>query len=241
MAKIDVKCLRARHRQKCSAHHGKRNGGMCRQEVNGQVGVEGNKNVRMVENVHRAGNTQCNEPRCRKRPENRGDFARAKALNGEKPHQDEQRQRNHGLVEAGRNDLQALNRRKHGNCRGNQRIAVEQRGTDDAQAQHQRLVARCHRFACQRHDGEGSTLALVVCAKDKTDILHCNDQCQRPEDDRKDADHFHFRGRAVMRYRSQRFAKRIERAGADIAVNDSNGPERKSKNTPVVRSMVTGI
>ena len=80
----------------------------------------------------------------------------------------------------------------------------------------------------QRHQRQRAALAVVVGAQQDHDVFERDDDDQRPEDQRQDAEHRLARRRAAGADRGQhRLAKRVERAGADVAVDDADAAERQ--------------
>ncbi|MCY1309676.1 hypothetical protein D9M70_597940 [compost metagenome] len=84
------------------------------------------------------------------------------------------------------------------------------------------------RFHQQRQQRERAALPLIVGAQQKQHIFDRDDDRQRPDHQRDQADDLDI-GHAVARDRAQRFAKGIERAGADIAIDDPDGAEAEDE------------
>ena len=78
----------------------------------------------------------------------------------------------------------------------------------------------------QRHEREGAALAVVVGPQDDDHVLDRDDDDQRPQD-QGDHPHHHLAGeggRARMPGGGGKaFLERVERAGADVAVNHPDG------------------
>ena len=79
--------------------------------------------------------------------------------------------------------------------------------------------------AQERHQREDSALAIVVGAHDHRDIFNGRDDHQRPNDKRQYAQG--LLGRDGAAGPIDRRLDRVEWAGADVAVNDAQGPERQ--------------
>jgi hypothetical protein len=80
----------------------------------------------------------------------------------------------------------------------------------------------------QRHQRQRAALAIVVGAQEDDDVFQRHHHDQRPQDQRQHAEHSFRRrsGRAPAR-RHHRFAQRVERAGAYVAVDDADAAEHQ--------------
>ncbi len=78
----------------------------------------------------------------------------------------------------------------------------------------------------QRHQRERAALAVVVGAQQDDDVFQRDDDDQRPEDQRQHAEH-RARASACRRRRPRRPPPRegVERAGADVAIDDADAAE----------------
>ena len=131
-------------------------------------------------------------------------------------------------------DLQALDGAEHADRGCNHAVAVEQRSAEDAERnQHGRRLAR-RRFSRrghQRGEREDAAFALVVGAHHDDDVLDGNDDEQRVEHHGQDAED--VLRRHVNRVRAiETLADGVERACADVSVNNAEGGERERSETP---------
>ena len=110
-------------------------------------------------------------------------------------------------------------------------IAEEERGAGDAEPEQQGHAAAGHALA-QRHQGEDAALAVVVGAQQHNHVLQRHDQRERPEDEREHPDHRLARDGAAALSGGHRLAEGIERARADVAIDDTDGAERKRPEVP---------
>ena len=78
----------------------------------------------------------------------------------------------------------------------------------------------------QRRERERSAFAAVVRAKHEADIFAGHHDHQRPEDQRDGAHHRYRHGHRAAR-RQHRLADRVERARADVAVDDAERAQRQ--------------
>ena len=149
-------------------------------------------------------------------------------LHHEQPDQDDDGQRHHGRRQRRRVDLEAFDRAQHRDRRRDGAVAVEQGGAD--QSDDQKLGAPGSRLGVagrqqrqQRHD---AAFAAVVGAQDQQRVFERNDQDQRPQDQRHHAEDRLRRERPAMGGGLGRFLQRIERAGADVAIDDAERADR---------------
>ena len=145
-------------------------------------------------------------------------------------------------VKPGVATLEPLDRAEHRDGRRDHAVAVEQRGAEDAQ-QHQRASARAPAWLArrqQRGQREDAALAVVVGAHDEREVLDRDDQHQRPEDERQDAEHVRLGRRDRVRS-EEALAHRVERAGADVAVDDAERAEGQRQRGGVDRRRDTRV
>ncbi len=146
-----------------------------------------------------------------------------------RPDQNDERRRNHKIRCAGA-ELQSLDRRENRNRRRDHAVAVKKSRADDAEQDDERkFYALSHSFVAfdQRQERQDAALTVIVCTKNESDVLHGNEDHQRPEGERHDPQYFGC-GRRVAG-RVQRRGERIERTGADIAEHDAERRERQKR------------
>ncbi len=152
--------------------------------------------------------------------------AGAEALDGEQDREDDERDRHDIGVEGGRHHLQAFDRREHRDRRRDDRVAEEQRRPAYADDEDRAAGARIG-AAGKRHQRQRAALALVVGAQNEDHVFDGDDDRQRPDDQRQHAQNFHAHGRPAAGGGVQRLAKRIDRAGADVAIDDAERAEHQ--------------
>ena len=183
----------------------------------------------IVGDVPAAGERKGDEPQRHDRPEEGRDLAGAAALDHEQPDEDGERDR-HDVVGEGRGrDLDALDGGEHRDRRRDHRVAVEQAGPDGAQQQHLASAAGAvaERALGERDEGQRAALAVVVGAQQDDDVFDRHDEDQRPQDQRQDAEDDLARHRPAGGRGRDQFLERIERARADVAVDDADRAERQ--------------
>ena len=163
------------------------------------------------------------------RPEQRRHLRRAPRLEREEHDQDRDGQRHHIGVQCRRRDVDAFDGREDRQRRRNHGVAIKQGGADDAKERHD---APCpadtaDRARGERHQRERAAFAVVVGAQENEHVFERDDDDQRPQDERQDTEHRGAREVAIAAGGSghHRFAHRIERARADVAVDDTDAAE----------------
>ncbi len=121
-------------------------------------------------------------------------------------------------------ELQTLNRGENGNCRRDHGIAKKHRGPDHAEAKDSDCTAaECSRR--ERGKRERSTLPVVVGAQEDQHVFERDDDNQRPQDERENAQNEAARDLPVLRGCDYGLAECVERARADIAIHNANAAE----------------
>jgi hypothetical protein len=143
-------------------------------EADAVDGADRGEDARLVREVNEAADRHRDEPHGGDRAEPRGDRRGAPALHAEERDQDREAERDHVGLEGGRRELQALDRREHGDRRRDDRVAVEQGGAGHSQQRHREHVVT-HRALQERHQRERAALAVVVGAHDQEDVLQRDD------------------------------------------------------------------
>ena len=187
-----------------------------------------------------AAESKGDEPDERDRTEESGNPRRAVRLHREETEQDQHGQRHDIVLKRRRGDLQAFDRRQHRDRRRDQRVAVEECGADDAEQDDGEALA-ADRAIGERHQRERAAFAVIVGAEQDQHVFDGDDQDQRPDDERQDAeDHRLERSLAASRRRMHGFAQRIERARADVAIDDADAAERQPPKIPARRCFRAG-
>ena len=165
---------------------------------------------------------------------------RAVALDEKQDDEDDDRQRDHDAPHLGRIDLQPLDRAQDRNRRRDRAVAVEQGGADEADHDHGRapFVALGAARADQREQRQNAAFAVVVGAHDEDRVFDRDDDDQRPEDQRHDAEHRFRRNLSVGTGGLRGDVERIERARADVAEDDAHARERRRR--PRARAPLPG-
>ena len=134
--------------------------------------------------------------------------------------------------------FEPFDRAEHGDRRRDHAVAVEQRRAEHAEQHQHRAAAPAPsgRGGHQRGQREDAAFALVVGAHHDRDVLDRDDEQQRVDDERQHAEHVLVRRRHRVRA-EEALAHRVERAGADVAVDDAEGGEDDCRATPVVRTV----
>jgi hypothetical protein len=167
------------------------------------------------------------EPDTHHRPEESSDPRGTARLNRKQHQQNEDGERHHIGIEGRGDELDAFDRRQHRQRRRDHGVAVKQRAADDPE-QHDRASAFANCALRQRHQRQRSAFAVVVGPQQDDDIFQRHHDDQRPQDQGEDAEHGLRGCPAFASARGHhRFAQRVERAGADVAIDDTDAPEHQ--------------
>ena len=160
------------------------------------------------------------------RPEDVADERRSLALNQEQANQDRDADRNDDRRELGCVELEAFHGAEHRDGRRDDAVAIEQRGSDQPDDQQRGAPAPGRRTPDieKRQQRDDAALAAVVGAHDQDGVFERDDHDQRPEDHRHDAHDGFGRDRSGG---ICGLLEPIERAGADVAVDDAERRESR--------------
>jgi hypothetical protein len=151
--------------------------------------------------------------------------------------QDEDGQRNHKALESRRYHLKSFNRRQYRQRWRDHRIAIKQRGADHAE-QDDGEAFSSERAMRESHQGKRSAFAVIIGAEQDDHVFHRDDEEQRPDDEREDAEDRLPSGRCIVASRRQyRLAKGIKRARADVAIDDADRAEHERQELPTRRGL----
>ena len=191
------------------------------------------------------GNRNRHEPDRRDRPEQGRDLRRTPRLEGKEHDQDHHGDRHHVSVQCRSGDVHALDRGKNRQRRRNDGVAVEQRGADDAEQRDEAggPARAAKRARGERHEGKRTALAVVVRAQQDHDVLQGDDDEQRPQNQRQHPEH---RGAGKLAgfgrgSGDDRFAERVERARADVAVDDADAADGEPQQPGAGASLRAGL
>jgi hypothetical protein len=190
------------------------------QRAGGIGRAQRDKNGRMM---HERGNAQPgngDEPDQHHGPEGAADLAGAERLHREQCDEDRDRHRQNERVQMRRGDLQAFDRREDGDRRGDGAVAVKQSRACQADGDDEGAVLTLD--AEQSHQGKDAAFAVIIDAHRHGDIFERRDDDQRPDDERKNAQH---RMLARLAGHVEHGLQCVERARADIAEDDAKRGE----------------
>ncbi len=190
------------------------------QEADGIIGIEGRQDAVVVGDVRDAGNRHDDEPERGDRSEEPGHGTGAVRLDDEQQDEDARRDRHDVGRQVGCDQLHAFDRRQNRQRRCNHRIAQEQRRARETEHKQHCGVPVC-RLHQQSKQGERTAFAFVIGTQQQQDVFDRDDDRQRPKHQRDKADDLET-GETIVGDRLQRFAECVERAGADIPVDDAH-------------------
>jgi hypothetical protein len=173
------------------------------------------------------------EPQDHHRPEHSRDPLGAPLLDEEQHDEDGDRHGDHPRLEGVRGDLETLDRAQHRDRRRDQAITVEQRRPEHSEGDDHPLRSRRepqprHQ---QRGQGEDAALTVIVGAHHEHQVLDRDDDDEGPEHNRRHAVGI---GAADLELGVlERFPERVQRARADVAVDDPQSAEREGEQAAV--------
>jgi len=202
-----------------------------RQELHAVERVEGADDIGLADDAGDAERGQHREPDAHDRAEQAADAVGAVRLDHEQRDQDDDGAGHDEGLQLGRHHLQALDGAEHRDRRRDQAVAVEEGDADDGEADHQCLRP----LALGQAEGEGgeredAAFATVVGARDQQDVFDRDDDDEGPEHEREHAEHGVVDARQTGGG-GDRFAQRVDRAGAYVAIDDA---QRADDQRPLV-------
>ncbi len=188
--------------------------------------VEGKQNFRIVDDVGKAHGRDNDEPQSGHRREKLGDAGGSSKLDSEKRGQDRERDRHDITIENGIYHLQAFDGRQHRNGRRDHGIAEEKCRPDDSEQQRE-AAATSSAHVRPAYERQDSALALVVGPHQQKHVFEgdetMSDQISSDTTPRRRC----AESRSPCEMWAERFAKRVERARADVAEDDANASEHQ--------------
>ena len=226
MAEIGIERFAARHCQEHESERHQSDPAMIGQKPDGVDRVGRREDMRIIEQMSEASHRKRKEPDQHHRPEQRRDPRGSTRLHGEQTDQDHHRQRQHGVLERGSNELQPFDCRQHGNCRCDHRVAIEHRRPDHPERKDD-CGSTAEHASGKRRQRERAALAIVVGPQQDQDVLNRYDDRQSPQDQRQHAEDDVARDRTIPDRRLDRHVKRVERTRSDVTVDNPDAAERQ--------------
>ena len=231
MAHVGVERLAAGHRQERAADHRERQRSRVREVSERRQRTERREDRGRAHDADDADDADDHEPHQHDRAEDMPDPGGAVALDQEQQDENRDGQRHHDALELRRMDLQPLDGAEHRNRRRDGAVAVEQGGAEEAD-HHHRGAAATLLGASRTDQGEqrqDAAFAVVVGAHDQDSVFDRDDDDQRPEDQRDDADHGFRRDLSGLACCLGGDAERVERARADVAEHHAHAGEHRGR------------
>jgi hypothetical protein len=234
MAHVRVERLDARDRQHDGAERDERDGRVARDEARGVHRVDRDQHAGPAQHLAPAEHREDDEPQRHHRPEHRTELAGAAALHGEQDHEDDDADGHDERMKRGHDDAEALHRAEHGNRRRDHAVAVEHRRPEDAEAEQPppQPILLLDAARHERRQREDAAFAAVVGPHDQRDVLERHHDDQRPQERRQDAEDVR-RGYRQAELPGEGRAQRVERARADVAVDDADRADDEWQHLPV--------
>ena len=237
MSHIGVERLGAGHRQhdRAEGEEGKRR--VIHEKPDRVLRVDRGEHAGLACDAQRAQDRDHDKPQAHHGTEQRTDAAGAVTLDREQRDENGDRRRHDERVQSRCHDLEPFNRGQHRNRRRDHAVTVEHRRAEDAEPDQPpappRLPFQSPRD--KRSQRQHAALAVVVGAQHQRHVFERYDDDERPEDHRQHAQHVNRGQRQRMRP-VECFAQRIERTGADVAVDDADGADHQ-RGHPVLGGM----
>ena len=197
--------------------------------------------ARLAQHLGQAQGADRGEPEQHHRAEQLAELRGALGLDQEQPREQHARHRNHEVRELGVEHLQALDRAEHRDRRRERPVPVQQSGADQDENRDATGLPRRGALEGARQQGqqrEDPALTVVVGPHDDGEVLDRDDQRQRPEDQRRDAQS--RVDRLVDPLGGQRLPHRVQRRRADVAEDHPRGPHDQRGGGPL-RGMPSGV
>ena len=191
-------------------------------------GIERREHRRHLHDRNRAEHRKRAEPDHHAGPEELAHRAAATVLDRKQTDQDSDGDGHDPFVQRGRSDRDTFDRRKHGNRRCQQRVAVEERRSEYSRCRNRPCEARAvaRRARSEREKGKDAALAAVVETQHHGHVLERHDQHQRPEHQRQHRQDVGLVQRQAVRA-AEGFLERVQRTCADVSVDHAQREKGK--------------
>jgi hypothetical protein len=140
---------------------------------------------------------------------------------------------NHPALGRGGGHGEAFDGRKDGDGGGDDAVAVKQRRPEEGHQRNSIAFAAAPGLLVsgnKRKQGEDAALPVVVCAHDEGEVLHRDDQRQRPHHQREHPKDVGLGGLDAV-FGEEAFSQRVERAGPNVAEDNAQGTQCKRGTT----------
>ena len=223
MPQVGIQRLGTGHAQHHRAQNDEGGARVLPHETHRVMRADGPQNFRMGDDLRDTQQRQHRKPDQRDRSKKFTDASRAMLLHRKQRKQNQQRDRDHTLFKGGRNDFQSFDCRQHRDGRCDHTIAIKQRGAKNPENQQPapELGFVLDGHGGQRQHGDQPAFAVVVGAQHQCHVLDGDDDCQRPDKHRQNA--VDVVGREGDVPRAENFLQRVQDAGSDVAVDDTDG------------------
>ena len=236
MSHVRVERFAARDDQEHGAKHREPGKSVDEEEADRVPRIEGAQHGRRTHDPDDAQNAIVTNQTTMIGTEQPPDAVRAVLLNQKEPDQNHDRHRHDIGLKQGRRHFQPFDRTEHRDGRRDHAVAIEQRGSEDAERNQQRppdgqpcrTAGRTGSGRYERGQREHAPLALVVGAHHDHDVLDRDDEQERVDDEREHAEHVVVRRRNGVRA-EEALAHGVQRTRPDVAVDDAERGEGQGK------------
>ena len=186
---VGIQRLAAGHGEEDRREHDESGPAVVREELHRVQRIDREHDIGLGDDPAHAEQRKRDEPDERDRTEHPAHRAGAASLHEEQRGQDEHRPGQHEVLQPRRRDGETFHRAEHGDRGSDEAVAEEQRGAEHADGAHRcphaPVAAGARQQGTQR---EHAAFAAIVGAQHDGDVLDRDDQDQRPEDQRQQAD-----------------------------------------------------
>ena len=203
------------------------------EKLDSPSGRKSGEDLRLLDDLSEAEEGERRKPDEHHRSKQPPHVASAPRLDREQPHQDQAGDRNDEFLQGRAGDREPLHRRQHRDRRSDHAVAIEERCADDRQERHPRNAADpaggvAESLRHQRQQRQNPPFAAMVGPHHKDDVLHRDDEEERPEHERQYAEQVGAVDHAAIGCGDmETLLERVEGTGADVTVYHAEREERQ--------------
>src|SRR4029078_10028616 len=171
------------------------------------------------------------EPHDHDRPEDPPYSRRTVTLEDEQHDENDDRDDPDHVIQRRGSNLQSFHRAQHGDGWGDHSIAIQQGGSEQSERNKYPPAVAFLPRPDQRQKRENPALAAGVGLHDAHDVLEGDDEIEGPEDERENAEDVVV-GEGNAMGPGETLLERVQRTGADVAVDDPKSGERERGKRP---------
>ncbi len=198
-----------------------------REKADGVPRIDSRQNARVANDPGQSKDPDNCEPEHHDRPKGAADLGGPEPLNGKEDNQNPDGDGHHERLERAGDDIDPFERAQHRNSRRDDAVAIEQGRAQKAHCSQDLAPALEVVGSDQRHQGENAAFAVVVGAHNQQAVFDRDGDDQCPDDQRQDAQR--ALGGEVSPHCLRHSLQRVERAGAQIPIDDAQRRQRRQR------------